>query len=153
MQEKPWLERKMLAWFPFPFQLVNKLNLRLPQIAVKDKLWKAFPFHSCWRHLHPRCESHEMQMQTQRLRFSIPSTRAAREAGQPEERTEGQHQPSLLRIDVFFRFTLMKNITRYPQRLTYSRYSACMERRHGKREQNSPRKQMILWFCGARGAS
>lgn len=50
----------------------------------------------------------------------------------------------------FFRFTLMKNMTRYPQRLTYTRYSTCMERRHGKREQNSPRKQMILWFCGPR---
>lgn len=116
MQEKPWLERKMLAWFSFPFQLVNKLNLRLPQIAVKDKLWKAFAFHSCRRHLHPRCDSQAVQMQTQRLSLSVPSTGAARAAGLPEERTEGQHQPSLLRMDVFFRFTLMKNMTRYLQK-------------------------------------
>lgn len=153
MQEKPWLERKMLAWFPFPFQLVNKLNLRLPQIAVKDKLWKAFPFHSCWRHLHPRCESHEMQMQTQRLGLSVSSTGAARAARLPKERTEGQHQPSLLRINALFRFTLMKNVTRYPQRLTYTRHSLYMERRHGKRELNSPRKQVILWFYESRGVA
>lgn len=147
MQAKTWLERKMLAWFPFPFQLVNKLNLRLPQIAVKDKLWKVFPFHSCWRHLHPRCESHAMQMQTQRLSLSVPSTWAARAAWLPEERTEGQHQPSLLRIDVFFSFTLMKNMTRYLQRFIYTRNSSYMERRHRKREQNSPRKEVILWIC------
>lgn len=79
----------MLAWFPFPFQLVNKLNLRLPQIAVKDKKWKAFPFHSCWRHLHPRCDSHEKQKQTQRRRQASLSQAPERE-GQPDYLNRGQ---------------------------------------------------------------
>lgn len=43
-KERKRLERKMLVWFPFPFQLLNKLNLRLPQIAVKDEEQKTLSF-------------------------------------------------------------------------------------------------------------
>lgn len=53
--------------------------------------------------------------------LSVPSTGTGEAAKLPEERTEGQHQSSLLRISLFFGFALMKNMTRYLEGLIYIR--------------------------------
>lgn len=148
-KKRAWLERKMLAWFPFPFQLMNKLNLRLPQIAVKDEKQKTLPFHSCWRHLHPRCESHEMQKQTQRLRPLCPKhrhRRSSQTAWREDRRsasvffTENQPLFWICFDEEYDKISGRSHL--YQTNLTY-------RRRHRKRDWNSPRK-VILQFCGLR---
>lgn len=138
----------MLAWFPFPFQLVNKLNLRLPQIAVKDEKEKAFPFHSCWKHFHTRCESHVMQKQTQGLRPLCPkqlSKRRSQIARAQDRRTvstlPAENQP------FFLIFPLVKNMARYLESLTYTRHSSHTGEGTRKEKQSEKAGDPLIWWA------
>lgn len=82
--------------------------------------------------------------------FSVPSTGVGRAVRPPEQRTEGQYQLFLLGINLFFRLPLMKSMERYLESLTDARHSSCTRGGVRKRDQNSPRKQIILCFCGHR---
>lgn len=142
-QERAWLKRKMLAWFPLPFQLVNKLNLRLPQIAVADEKWIVFPFFF----LHPRCASYEMLNHTQSLGPLCPSTGLGRAMRLPEQRTSLHCWESTSCLD-FLRWKVQKAIWKVSP--TPNIYHIWKRREGTGRDWNNPRKQEILWLCRPR---